>query len=55
MLMFIVPVFVKVFDDLGGELPKPTQIMISLSNALRGYWFVIFPRDRRSRSAGFRR
>ena len=27
MLMFIVPVFVKVFDDLDGELPKPTQIV----------------------------
>jgi type IV pilus assembly protein PilC len=43
MLMFIVPVFQNVFDDLGGELPKPTQILITLSHALRGWWFVIFP------------
>ena len=28
MLMFIVPVFQKVFDDLGGELPTPTQIIV---------------------------
>jgi type IV pilus assembly protein PilC len=43
MLMFIVPVFQKVFDELNGDLPLPTKIIISMSNALRGYWFVIFP------------
>ena len=43
MLMFIVPVFQKVFDELNGQLPTPTKIIIDLSNALRGYWFVIFP------------
>ena len=43
MLMFIVPVFQKVFDDLGGSLPKPTQILIDMSYALRHYWFIIFP------------
>jgi type IV pilus assembly protein PilC len=43
MLMFIVPVFVNVFDDLGGDLPKPTKVIIGLSNALRDWWFVIFP------------
>jgi type IV pilus assembly protein PilC len=43
MLMFLVPVFVKVFDQLEGELPKPTQIVLMGSNALRGYWFIIFP------------
>jgi type IV pilus assembly protein PilC len=43
MLMFIVPVFQKVFDELNGQLPTPTRIIISMSNALRGYWFIIFP------------
>ncbi|MCP9484378.1 MAG: type II secretion system F family protein [Gaiellaceae bacterium MAG52_C11] len=43
MLLFIVPVFVDVFADLGGELPKPTQIVMGASNMLRGYWFIIFP------------
>ncbi|MGZ4415934.1 MAG: type II secretion system F family protein [Gaiellaceae bacterium] len=43
MLMFIVPVFQKVFDELNGQLPTPTRIIISMSHALRGYWFVIFP------------
>jgi type IV pilus assembly protein PilC len=43
MLMFIVPVFQKVFDELNGDLPTPTKIIIAMSNALRGYWFIIFP------------
>ena len=41
--MFLVPVFVKIFDQLGGELPKLTQYVLYASNALRGYWFIIFP------------
>jgi type IV pilus assembly protein PilC len=43
MLMFIVPVFQKVFDELNGQLPAPTRVIIGMSNALRGYWFIIFP------------
>jgi type IV pilus assembly protein PilC len=43
MLMFIIPVFQNVFNDLGGQLPKPTQILIKMSYALRHWWFVIFP------------
>jgi type IV pilus assembly protein PilC len=43
MLMFIVPVFVKVFDDLGGELPSLTQYVMHASNGLRSYWYIIFP------------
>src|SRR3954451_2215548 len=43
MLLFIIPVFVNVFDQLDGELPKPTQIVMQMSNALRHWWFVILP------------
>jgi type IV pilus assembly protein PilC len=43
MLLFIVPVFAQIFDDLGGELPKPTQLVMGASNLLRDWWFVIFP------------
>jgi type IV pilus assembly protein PilC len=31
MLLFIVPIFEKMFDDLGGELPLPTQFLVVLS------------------------
>ena len=43
LLMFLVPVFVKVFDDLGGELPTLTQWVMHVSNASADYWFIIFP------------
>jgi type IV pilus assembly protein PilC len=43
MLLFIVPVFVKVFDSLNGTLPAPTRIVMGASNGLRAYWFLIFP------------
>jgi type IV pilus assembly protein PilC len=43
MLLFIVPVFVSVFNSLNGQLPTPTRIVMGASNILRGYWFIIFP------------
>jgi type IV pilus assembly protein PilC len=43
MLLFIIPVFVNVFDDLGGELPTLTQWVMHASDLLRGYWYIIFP------------
>ena len=43
MLMFIIPVFVSVFDQLHGQLPMPTQIVMHMSYAMRHWWFVIFP------------
>jgi type IV pilus assembly protein PilC len=39
MLVFIVPVFASMFDDLGGSLPLPTQFLVFLSGAMR----VILP------------
>ena len=32
MLVFIVPTFAGLFESLGGELPVPTQILVSMSN-----------------------
>ena len=43
MLMFLVPVFTKVFDTLGGDLPVLTQYVVKASDGLRSYWFIIFP------------
>ena len=43
MLMFLVPVFQKIFDSLGGDLPTLTQYIVHASNGLRSYWFIIFP------------
>jgi type IV pilus assembly protein PilC len=43
MLLFIVPVFVKIFAQLNGQLPTLTLLVVNVSNVLRGYWYVIFP------------
>lgn len=43
MLLFIIPIFAGMYDDLGGQLPSLTRLMMALSNALKGYWFIIFP------------
>jgi type IV pilus assembly protein PilC len=43
MLMFLVPIFVKIFSQLGGELPTLTQWVVNASNLLRDKWFIILP------------
>jgi type IV pilus assembly protein PilC len=35
MLLFIVPVFAKMFADLGGTLPAPTRVLVFLSKAMK--------------------
>lgn len=34
MLVFIVPIFQKMFEGLGGKLPLPTQMLVYLSHAM---------------------
>jgi len=43
MLMFLVPIFVDIFKQLGGDLPMLTQIVVKASEMLKSYWFIIFP------------
>jgi type IV pilus assembly protein PilC len=43
MLLFLVPVFVNIFTQLGGELPTLTQWVVNGSNLLRSKWYIIFP------------
>ena len=51
VVAFIVPVFVGVFKDIAesstegvsGDLPAITQFTVSLSNAITGSWYIIFP------------
>ena len=41
MLMFVIPVFAKMFSDFGGTLPAPTRIVMGASNFLRDYWWLL--------------
>jgi type IV pilus assembly protein PilC len=43
MLMFIVPIFAKIFADLGGQLPFLTRIVVHASDLLRQRWYIVFP------------
>ena len=41
LIAFIVPVFVNVFKDFGGELPAITKFTVALSNAVTGQWYLL--------------
>jgi type IV pilus assembly protein PilC len=45
LLLFVIPVFEKMFADFGGALPVPTQIVIDVSNWSVNHWytFIITP------------
>jgi type IV pilus assembly protein PilC len=40
LITFLVPVFVGVFDQFGGELPAITKLTVALSDSFKGFWFV---------------
>ena len=43
MLLFLVPIFVKIFASLNGQLPTLTQYVLKASNLLRHQWYIVFP------------
>ena len=43
MLVFIVSVFTSMFAQLGGELPVPTQVLVSISNLIKTTWWFGIP------------
>jgi hypothetical protein len=42
LVAFLVPVFIGVFKQFGGGLPPITKVTVMFSNALTGYWYVMF-------------
>jgi type IV pilus assembly protein PilC len=43
MLMFIVPIFARIFHEFGGQLPLLTRIVVHASDLLRQRWYIVFP------------
>jgi len=43
MLMFLVPIFVGIFADLGGDLPALTKVIVSASDFVRSKYYILFP------------
>ncbi len=42
LVTFLVPVFEKIFDDFGGELPAITKFTVWLSHMFTQRWYVMF-------------
>ncbi|HUL31894.1 MAG TPA: type II secretion system F family protein [Thermodesulfobacteriota bacterium] len=40
LVTFVIPRFAKIFSDMGQAIPLPTQIVLSFSQLVRGYWWV---------------
>jgi type IV pilus assembly protein PilC len=44
MVMFLIPIFAGMYRDLGNaKLPALTRYMITVSDVIRSYWFIVFP------------
>jgi type IV pilus assembly protein PilC len=41
MLLFIVPQFESIYDNLGGTLPLPTRLLLMVSKSFRTYWWIM--------------
>ena len=41
IMLFVVPAFEKMFADIGQALPAPTQLLLSTSQAIQTYWYLI--------------
>jgi type IV pilus assembly protein PilC len=41
LIAFIVPVFVGVFKDFGGELPFITKMTVAMSDVVTGQWYLL--------------
>lgn len=40
LVTFVVPRFAKIFSDMGQAIPVPTQVVLWVSDSVRGYWWV---------------
>jgi type IV pilus assembly protein PilC len=41
LVVFLVPVFEKIFKDFGGELPAITKFTVALSNIMTHQWYLV--------------
>lgn len=43
LMSFVVPRVTQVFAGTGNALPTPTVVLIAVSDAVRGYWWLLIP------------
>src|SRR5207245_9510685 len=49
LMVWVIPIFAKMFTDFGGTLPAPTMLVIGISDFMQKYIiFLIIAADRKS-------
>lgn len=43
MLVFVIPSYMDMFEELGAELPGITVMVVRMSNFIQGFWYIIIP------------
>jgi type IV pilus assembly protein PilC len=43
MLVFVIPRYMQMFEELGTELPAITRAVVAVSNFIQSLWFIIIP------------
>ena len=43
LLIWVIPAFKTMFEDMGGQLPGPTQFVMDISQFMKNYWWIVFP------------
>lgn len=41
LLLKVIPVFQKMFEGMGGELPGPTAMVVAMSQFVQAYWWIM--------------
>ena len=41
IMIYVVPSFQKMFEDLGQDLPVPTKMLLATSETLKSWWFLV--------------
>jgi type IV pilus assembly protein PilC len=41
MLLFVVPQFKSIYGQLGGTLPLPTRLLLTMSDVFKKFWFIV--------------
>ena len=41
LVTFVIPRFARIFSDMGQAIPLPTQILLAISQTVRGYWWAL--------------
>ncbi|MBI4665016.1 MAG: type II secretion system F family protein [Nitrospinae bacterium] len=42
LLVFVIPMFGKMFSDFGQALPWPTQVVLTASDTVITFWYIVF-------------